>query len=269
MTTRGQVRHTPRPTRAMIVWVRTSEVGLFMRVLFIQQDHVSPTGHIGAGFADQGYQVETLLVVPEERFTNPNVTVTFPDPRHYDAIVPMGAPWSVYDDSTIGSWIADELAFLRSAHEFGVPVLGICFGGQALAAALGGGVELSLKPELGWTTIETDEPDLVEPGPWFQFHHDRWSLPPAARELARTEVASQAFVLGRSLGVQFHPEVTAATLQGWNDTGGAEYLAAHGVDVDDLMAQTRAEEDHARRRAERLVDRFLERVATRTPTAIG
>jgi GMP synthase-like glutamine amidotransferase len=233
-----------------------------MRVLFIQQDHVSSLGHVGEGFARRGFDLETLQVVPEDRFAVPDVAAEFPDPLGYDAVVPLGAPWSVYDEATIGSWVGTELTFLRGAHDAGVPVLGICFGGQALAAALGGAVELAREPELGWTTIETDEPDLVEPGPWFQFHQDRWRVPPGARELARTRLASQAFVLGRSLGVQFHPELSPGILQSWVDSGDREYLVAHGVDPDELMARTRAGDDQARDRAVRLVERFLDRVAT-------
>jgi len=111
-----------------------------VRVLFVQQDHVSPTGPVGEAFADRGFDVQEFLVVPEEHFDEPSVTVTFPDPVTFDAVVPMGAPWSVYDRDRIGTWIDDELDFLRRAHQAGVPVLGICFGGQALAAALGGKV---------------------------------------------------------------------------------------------------------------------------------
>jgi GMP synthase-like glutamine amidotransferase len=233
-----------------------------MRVLFVQQDHVSSLGHVGEGFARRGFDIETFQVVPEDRFATPNVTVVFPDPLGYDAIVPLGAPWSVYDDATIGTWIADELRFLRSAHDSGVPVLGICFGGQALAAALGGKVELSPQPELGWTTVASVEPDLVAPGPWFQLHQDRWRLPPMAREVAKTAVASQAFVLGRSLGLQFHPELTPTILQAWIDSGDRDYLLAHGVDPDELMVRTRTEVDVARERAVQLVDRFLDQVAT-------
>ena len=233
-----------------------------MKVLFIQQDHVSSFGYVGDAFASRGFDVETFGVVPAEHFAVPDIAVDFPDPLGFYAVVPLGAPWSVYDTATIGRWIADELGFLRAAHDGGVPVLGICFGGQALAAALGGAVELSSEPELGWTAVASDEPDLVGPGPWFQFHQDRWQLPPGARELARTGVASQAFVLGRSLGLQFHPELTPSILQGWLDSGDREYLLAHGVDPDELMVRTVAEADAARERAALLVDRFLDRIAT-------
>jgi GMP synthase-like glutamine amidotransferase len=233
-----------------------------MRVLFVQQDHVSSLGYVGEAFADRGFDVETLQVVPAEHFVVPDVSVVFPDPLAYDVVVPLGAPWSVYDAATIGAWVGEELGFLRTAHNGGVPVFGICFGGQALAAALGGAVELSPEPELGWTIVESSEPDLVEPGPWFQLHQDRWQLPPGARELATTGVASQAFVLGRSMGVQFHPELTATILQAWLDSGDRDYLLAHGVDPDALIVLTAAQADAARERAVRLVDRFLSRVAT-------
>lgn len=62
-----------------------------MRVLFVQQDHVSPTGPVGEAFADHGYEVAEFGVVPSGRFHDPSVTVSFPDPLSYDAIVPMGA----------------------------------------------------------------------------------------------------------------------------------------------------------------------------------
>ncbi len=240
-----------------------------MRALFIQQDHVSPVGHVGAAFAARGFTIETLLVVPEDRFSRPDVRVTFPDPRAYDVVVPMGAPWSVYDELTIGSWVRDELAFLRTAHDCDVPVFAICFGGQALALALGGDVERAPAAELGWTTVETDDPELVQPGPWFEFHHDGWRVPPGAREVARTPSASQAFVIGRSMAVQFHPELTAATLHGWNRNGGRDYLLAHGVDPDDLVARTRSEDAASAQRTDRLVQAFLTQVASGDRASAG
>jgi GMP synthase-like glutamine amidotransferase len=234
-----------------------------VRVLFVQQDHVSPVGPVGAQFEARGYDVEEFLVVPADRFHDPNVDAVFPDPTAYDAIVPMGAPWSVYDETTIGAWVLEELTFLRRAHEAGVPVLGICFGGQALAAALGGGVERAPEAEVGWYSLDTDRPDLVESGPWFEWHHDRWQSPPGSTVLARTAVSEQAFTIGRSLAVQFHPELTPSMLQGWLDNGGATYLEAHGEDPADLLRRTEETADAAQQRSRRLVDRFLDQVAAR------
>jgi len=229
-----------------------------MRVLFVQHDHVSPVGPVGARFAHHGFDLEELLVVPEDRFGEPGVVIDFPDPTAYDVVVPMGAPWSVYDHVLIGSWIRPELEFLQAAHVAGVPVLGICFGGQALAAALGGAVVAAAESEVGWYEIDTREPDLVEAGPWFQWHHDRWEAPRVARVLATTPTCEQAFVIGSSLAVQFHPELTPTMLRGWLGNGGADYLTARGRDPEALLEQTERIAADAEQRAHRLVDRFLE-----------
>jgi GMP synthase-like glutamine amidotransferase len=232
-----------------------------MRALVIQHDHLSPLGPIAEAFTGHGFALEELLVVPADRFHSPSVTVRFPEAAGYDAIVPMGAPWSVYDHGRIGSWVQDEIGFLRAAHEAGVPIFGVCFGGQALAAALGGEVVPAERPEIGWTTVETDRPDLVPPGPWFQWHGDRWVLPPHLSAFARTVVADQAFVVGRSLGLQFHPESTPAMLDGWLSNGGAAHARALGLDPDALRAEMAQRAAEAARRAADLVTAFLERVA--------
>jgi GMP synthase-like glutamine amidotransferase len=236
-----------------------------MRVLFVQQDHVSPPGPVGEAFAERGYDIEELLVVPESRFLDPAVSVDFPDPESYDALVPMGAPWSVYDHGSIGTWVGHEIEFLRRAHVAGVPILGICFGGQALAAALGGSVVPSDRSEIGWVSVETSRPDLVEPGPWFQWHSDRWVLPDSVAAFARSEVSEQAFVAGRSLGLQFHPELTVAQLSGWLGNGGHVAARAAGLQPDDLLRSTAAEEPAAVARARALVHRFLDQVACADP----
>ncbi len=233
-----------------------------MRVLFIQHDHCSPTGSVGDRFADRGYDVTEFLVVPADRFEDPGVDVSFPDPGSFDVIVPMGAPWSAYDHERIGSWLIPELELLRTAQERGIPVFGICFGGQALALALGGRVEAAERPEIGWYEIETSHPDLIEPGPWLEYHYDRWHPPAGARSLARTGIAPQAFVIGSSLAVQFHPEATPAVLECWLDNGGYADLAGAGISPHEVLGQTRRLAGAAAARAHRLVDGFLDTVAT-------
>lgn len=232
-----------------------------MRVLFLQHDHVSPPGPVAERFAHRGFEVVEQVVVAPENFHRPNQPFDFPDPAAFDAIVPMGAPWGAWDDDTIGSWLLPELDWLRSADAAGVPVLGICFGGQLLARAHGGSVARAPRPEIGWTSIWSQEPDLVGPGPWFQFHYDRWQVPPGAREIARNSLASQAFVLRRNLAVQFHPELTAAALRGWLDLGGRSKVEEDGQDPDILFQHTLAEGEAAAARAHGLVDAFLDRVA--------
>ena len=119
--------------------------------------------------------------------------------------MPLGARWPVYDDALRRSWVSAEMQLMRDAADAGVALLGVCFGGQLLAQAFGGSVARSSAPEIGWYDVTSDNPDLIPGGPWFQWHFDRWTLPPGATEIARTADASQAFVLGRALALQFHP----------------------------------------------------------------
>ena len=89
--------------------------------------------------------------------------------------------------------VLEELDLIARCVERDVPVLGLCFGGQALAAVLGGTVEVLDAPELGWHRIESAAPDVVAAGPWLQWHYDAFRAPPGAEELARSPVCSQAF----------------------------------------------------------------------------
>jgi GMP synthase-like glutamine amidotransferase len=231
-----------------------------MRVLVIEHDHASPIGPVGERFTDRGYDVVRHAVVAAEHFERPGVTTDFPDFTGFDAVVPMGAPWSTYDTDTVGSWVLPELAQLRKADDAGVPVLGICFGGQLLAEAHGGAVARTDRPEVGWYDVESSDPELVPPGPWFEWHYDAWTLPPGATEVARNANASQAFVLRRNLGVQFHPELTSTMLTGWLAYGGERKARDFGLDPAELLERTRAADERSRIRAHALVDGFLARM---------
>ena len=215
-----------------------------MRVLVIKHHDIDDPGFIGAAFSGRGAVLEEHLV-PDGG--------PLPPLDGIDHVVVLGAVWSVYDSTAIGHWIGAELEWLRAADAAGVPVLGICFGAQALAAALGGGVEPAPRPEIGWTTVESLDPDLVEAGPWLEFHNDQCVLPPQARLLARNEVCVQAFTIGRHLAVQFHPEVDGAQVQRWLDADGVEETERAGQDPAALAAMTVAMEPEAAVRADRLV----------------
>jgi GMP synthase-like glutamine amidotransferase len=234
-----------------------------VRVLFVKQDHASPSGLVGDAFTSLGWDASELTVVPESRYHSPDVRVAFPSAAAFDAVVFYGAAWSVYDTAAIGTWIGDEIAFAQSAISLGVPVLGICFGGQMLATALGGLVSPSPVPEIGWISLSTSAPDLIPAGPWFSWHFDRFTLPSGVQPLARTLVADQAFSVGRSLGLQFHPEVNEEVLQAWLATDGEAQLVQAGVAVPPLLAQTRQLAGPAAARADALVRWFVTDVARR------
>ena len=231
-----------------------------MRVLFLQHDHVSPPGPVAERFAQRGFEIVESIVVPRDRFFSPDVDFTFPEIHEHDIVVPMGAPWGAWDDDRIGTWLKPELDWLRDLQAHDVPIFGICFGAQALARALGGTVAPGPRPEIGYTWLNSDDTDLVPAGPWFEWHYDRYTVPPGAVEIARTPRASQAYVIGRSLAVQFHPEVTVAMLEGWLQEGGKIKVAEDGLDEYELVHQASREEEPSQRRAHALVDAFLDTV---------
>ena len=232
-----------------------------MKALFIQHDHVSPTGPVSERLRHHGYEIEELLVVPEERFKDPNVEFAFPNLDNYDLIVPLGAPWGAWDDACIGNWLTPELEWVREAVTTNKPVLGICFGGQLIARAMGGSVAPGPKGEIGWTNIWSDDESLVSNGPWFQFHYDEFKVPPGAVEIARNPVTSQAFTIERSLGLQFHPELDSDALVGWLETDGRDLVIEDGQDPDVMLAQTKAYDAAGETRTYALIDAFLTRVA--------
>jgi GMP synthase-like glutamine amidotransferase len=228
-----------------------------MKALFIQHDHVSPTGPVSERLRHHGFEIEERLVVAQENYFSPNVHFDFPDAKDYDLIVPMGSPWGVWDDECIGNWVLPEVEWIRAAILANKPVFGICFGGQLIARAMGGAVAPGPKAEIGWTWISTEQPDFVGSGPWFQFHYDRWTLPEGAVEIARTPVASQAFTINKALAMQFHPEMDGATLQGWLEWEGVNAVERDGQDPKIMLWQAGHEQAAARLRTFELVDNFL------------
>src|SRR5262252_4331544 len=113
----------------------------------------------------------------------------------------------------LGDWAA-ERSFLDRLLAAEVPVLGICFGAQALARVLGARVYRLSAPEIGWAWVTARCPALPE-GPWLSWHYDGFDLPAGAAELGANEVSLQAFSLGPHTGVQFHPEATQPIARSW------------------------------------------------------
>lgn len=232
-----------------------------MKALFIQHDHISPPGPVAERLRHYGFDIFEEIVVSESNFHSPNVPYQFPDADEFDLVIPMGAPWGAWDDGCIGNWLVPEVEWVKSIVESGRPMLGICFGGQLMARAMGGTVARAPQCEIGWKSIWSDDTSLVSDGPWFQFHYDRWALPPGAVEIARNPIASQAFLINNSLALQFHPEVDSTSLKQWLEWGGDKEVIANGQDPDIMMAQTQALQSAARERTFALVDAFLKRVA--------
>jgi len=140
-----------------------------------------------------------------------------PDPDTVDGWIVTGARSSVVDNVPL---VDDLLGWIRTVVERDRPLLGVCYGHQAIAAALGGRVEVHPG---GWE-LGTVEVELTAEGrkdPLFAGFPDRFQvqathedyvveLPLGGVSLASNgHTAVQALAVGESCrGVQFHPEVT-------------------------------------------------------------
>jgi GMP synthase-like glutamine amidotransferase len=222
-----------------------------VRALVIQHDDDAPGGLVSAWLSERGADEDDYLISADGRGRDP-------DPRDYNLVISLGSEKSAYDDTV--SWVGREQALLRDAVRADVPVLGICFGSQILARALGGQAMRAQQSELGWVPVRTRDLALVTEGPWFQWHYDTFTPPPGATLVADSPAGPQAYTVGRSLGIQFHPEVTNEIVGEWVSLGG-DQLTRAGVDPDRLLAETREREAANRSAAWRLMDVFASRVA--------
>jgi GMP synthase-like glutamine amidotransferase len=219
------------------------------RALVVEHERATPGGLVYDWLDDYGAEVEDLRIDVDEREV---------DPAEYDLLVPLGSEFAAYDDTV--PWIEREKRLLERAVAADVPVLGICFGGQLLARVLGGRCYRADGSEIGWLPVRSRDPELVPEGPWFQWHFDTFTAPPGATVLAESAIGPQAYVAGRNLGVQFHPEVTPQIMEDWVRIYRHE-LDADGVDPDALLAETYERAAAARASSRSLLDTYLERVA--------
>lgn len=226
-----------------------------LRALILQHEEPTPPGLVTEWLAEHGASVETLRIDIDDREV---------DPTRYDLIVSLGSEFAAFDDSK--PFVPREAGLMRRAVDADVPVLGLCFGGQMLARVLGGEVSRGTESEIGWLPVRSTDPDLVPEGPWFQWHFDTFTVPPGATLVAESDVAPQAFVAGRSLGLQFHPEVTTEIMDDWVRTYRHE-LDADGVDPDALLEETKRRAPDSRRMSRQLLDRYLSEVARLSSSA--
>ena len=227
-----------------------------LRALVLQHEQPTPGGYVNQWLEDRGADQHVFRI---------DIDHSEIDPREYDLIVSLGSEFAAFDDLP---WIKREEVLLRDAFEADIPILGVCFGGQLLAKVLGGDAFRSDLSEIGWLPVRTRDDSLVPEGPWFQWHFDSFTLPDGAELIADSDVGPQAYTIGRSLGTQFHPEVTPEIMESWVRAYPHE-LEQEGVDPQSLLDETNERARQTRATAWRFFDAFLERVAgLGTPEAV-
>lgn len=191
-------------------------------VLAIQNDPTCPPALAEEWLVEDGLEVRVIHAYAGE----PVPTVV---PEGVSALLPLGGEIGANDED-VAPWLVQEKALLRDATERGVPVLGLCLGGQLLAAANGGDVAVNDVVEVGVSDIARTLDGLADPVisqakpidgdlvPAAQWHGDHISrLPDGAVLLMTNELCHvQAFRLGETAyGLQMHPEVDVPTYERW------------------------------------------------------
>jgi GMP synthase-like glutamine amidotransferase len=189
-----------------------------MKIGLLECDHVSEAyRHIAGGypamFADLLGRYAPLLSLESFDVRNGELPGA---PDTCDGYICTGSRYSVYDDA---GWIQALKGFVRQLYSAGVPFVGICFGHQMLAEALGGEVS---RAEGGWG-VGIHEVDILRSELWMQpqqskcrlqfMHQDQVRrLPEDGVLLGRSDHCPIAmFRLGeRMIGIQGHPEFTRA-----------------------------------------------------------
>ncbi len=213
------------------------------RALVLQHDLDTGPGFIESWLGDRAIDAEVVLVPEQE---------ALPEPTDYALVVSLGSEHSAAEDL---GWLLAEASLLRAAHGARIPLLGVCFGAQLLARALGGRVNREAVCEVGWRTVRSRSPALVPEGPWLQWHFDTFEPPAQAEVLADSDACVEAFSWGRTLGVQFHPEVTSEIVADWTQANHAK-LDTHGITPAGIASECERHAPDARRRAYELFDAF-------------
>ena len=164
-------------------------------------------------------QFEALFSAIDPAITYETISLplgeALPDPVGLEAVLLTGSPAGVYDPEP---WMANLFDFIRWSAEARTPLVGICFGHQAMAQAMGGVAE---KVDRGWG-VGRHVYSLVERPEWLDTdagdfacacsHQDQVTVqPPATRVLARSDFTPHAALVYDAapfLSFQPHPEFT-------------------------------------------------------------
>jgi len=140
-----------------------------------------------------------------------------------DAYLITGSPASVYDNLP---WIEQLKGFIRQLHAEKRRLVGICFGHQVIAEALGGKVIKSPRGWMAgmWRFDLLEQPDwMPDPLPEVKIYHlnqdQVLDLPPDAVHAGQSAMCPNTmyFIGDHILGIQGHPELPLDALQGYID----------------------------------------------------
>jgi GMP synthase-like glutamine amidotransferase len=229
-----------------------------MAIIVFQHSNHGGAGRLGTTLRDHGYKLEYRR--PDVHGTDPNRGVP-PDLNNVHGVIILGGPQYVTDTEKT-PWLAAECAFVKTAHEAGLPVIGICLGAQMIAQALGGSVDWKERPALGMLKLSLNVPGQTETifngiswehPQFFSCSQEVKKLPAGATVLASApSTANAAFKVGlRTYAFQFHPECDKPMLAALSADSCAVMEKA-GTSQSDIDAQFDRDYDLYARSSDRL-----------------
>jgi GMP synthase-like glutamine amidotransferase len=169
-------------------------------VVLSHHDIAHALGHLGPWLDRQGFLVERVYRGEAQ---------SIPDA---DLLIVMGSPTSVATGHCLAP-AEDEIRLVKEWVESGRPYLGLCFGAQVLARALGGEVTRMEHTFRGYVDLSSNEAaDAGVTGSWVVWHDDAITAPPGAEVLAALPHADLVFKVGNAWGLQPHIEVSPESL---------------------------------------------------------
>jgi len=205
-----------------------------MKVLIVQHVECEGPGYLEDFLNDRGIDYEIARMYRGDDLMS-----------NFDALVVLGGPMNVYEEDRYPYLKSLNTAVKNFVTEGGY-YLGLCFGGQLLARALGAKVRKSHQKEIGNFEIHltdkgTKDPLFKEFGrvfPALEWHEDTFDIPKGAIKMAESKICSnQAFRFKNAYGLQFHLEATPRMIAEWTEVYKDE-LDEEGIDAGIILKQT-------------------------------
>ena len=191
------------------------------------------------------------------------------DPLDGDLLIVLGGPISSNDEDEY-PFLETEIDLLRRRIAADRPTLGICLGAQLIARALGARVYPGTVKEIGWSPLRLTPAARATPMQYLgganmsvlHWHGETFDLPEGAVHLASSDkYPNQAFMVGRTLALQFHAEVTATGLEQWFIGHTGEIHQTDGISVKQLRADTAIHAEAMRHQGAVFFEHWLQSVA--------
>jgi GMP synthase (glutamine-hydrolysing) len=206
------------------------------RAVVIEHDPSISLGNLEPVLREAGYSIE---VVDARSADFSAIDASAPD-----LVVVLGNDSGVYEKDRL-TYIAHEEQWVADRLESKKPTLGVCFGAQIMASALGGEVYKGPTTQIGYRSVEptpagANSPVAVFEGvPVMQWHGDTFTLPEQVTRLAgSSDYENEAFAIDNwALAIQFHPEMTDEMYRQWL-ADGRESVAKQGLTEDELLAES-------------------------------